>query len=157
MNIIVIIEPNCYFVSIKQLAVTILLQKYDILNIDGGEASCYLVGISADLKDGWNTGARHGPVLGLSFSGGVPRFLKELASLGSLLQIRVEDYRLDEMGGSNHLKFTCPFEADMPNSGTSRCRGWILRCQKLLLRLSRAPHAIWDPIFGHVAVISVII
>ena len=39
----------------------------------------------------------------------------------------------------------------MLNSGSSRRRGWILRCRKLAYGVSRAPHAIWESIFGHVA------
>ena len=50
-----------------------------------------------------------------------------------------------------NLNFTGPFGADMLNSGSSRRRGWILRCRKLEPGVSRAPYALWDPIFGHVA------
>ena len=39
----------------------------------------------------------------------------------------------------------------MLNSGPSRRRGWILRCRQLEPGVSRAPYALWDPIFGHVA------
>ena len=39
----------------------------------------------------------------------------------------------------------------MLNSGSSRRRGWILQSRKLKFGVVRAPYAIWDPIFGHVA------
>ena len=36
----------------------------------------------------------------------------------------------------------------MQIAGSSRRRGWIPRCRKLASGVSRAPYAIWDPIFG---------